>query len=102
MPDPTTSPDIPGRAARMRAALQQAFAPAELEIEDDSARHAGHAGAAPGGETHFTVRLTTGAFEGMSRVERSRAVHLALAPEFARGLHALSLVLRVADKKLVD
>ena len=89
----------PGRAARMRTLLTRAFNPAELAIEDDSAHHAGHAGAAPGGETHFTVRLTAEAFAGMSRVARSRAVHAALAGEFALGLHALSLVLRAPDEK---
>ena len=90
-----------GRAARMHAALEQAFHPAGLQIEDDSARHAGHAGAAPGGETHFTVRLTAQAFAGMSRVERSRAVHLVLASEFAVGLHALSLILRTPEEKTI-
>jgi BolA protein len=75
----------------MRAILQAAFAPATLEIEDDSARHAGHAGAAPGGETHFSVTIVSSAFSGLSRVARSRAVHEALKDEFASGLHALSL-----------
>ena len=88
-----------GRAARMQEALSRAFSPALLRIEDDSARHAGHAGAAPGGETHFTVHLTSAAFSGMGRVQRSRAVHLALAAEFAHGLHALALVLRAPDEK---
>ena len=78
----------------MHAALRQAFSPAGLEIIDDSARHAGHAGAAPGGQTHYTVVMVAAAFEGMSRVERSRAVHAALADEFAGGLHALALTLR--------
>ena len=87
------------RAARMQAALAQAFSPAMVLIQDDSARHAGHAGAAPGGETHFTVHVTSAAFSSMSRVQRSRAVHQALAGEFAHGLHALSLVLRTPDEK---
>ena len=78
---------------RLRAALTAAFAPTLLEIEDDSARHAGHAGAQQGGETHYTVRMRSAAFAGQSRIARSRAVHEVLAPEFAAGLHALSLVL---------
>lgn len=82
------------RAGRIEAALRAAFAPAELRIEDESARHAGHAGAAPGGETHFAVRMVAASFEGMSRVARSRAVHTALVNEFSAGLHALSLNLR--------
>lgn len=82
------------RATRMEAALRQAFAPAALEIIDDSAKHAGHAGARPGGETHYTVLMVSEHFAGMNRVARSRAVHEALAAEFAGGLHALALTLR--------
>ncbi len=78
----------------MAALLQQQFTPSLLQIEDDSARHAGHAGAAPGGETHYRVLLVSAAFNGMSRIARSRRVHAALGGEFAGGLHALSLVLR--------
>ncbi len=81
------------RMDRLRAALTAAFAPTMLEIIDDSARHAGHAGAAAGGETHYTVHMHSAAFAGQSRVARSRAVHDVLAPEFASGLHALSLSL---------
>jgi BolA protein len=82
---------MPDRAARIRSTLTAAFAPAVLEIADDSAQHAGHAGAAPGGETHFSVLMVAEAFAGQSRVTRSRAVHAALAGELASGLHALSL-----------
>ena len=84
------------RADRIRALLTEAFAPVQLELEDDSARHAGHAGTkgVTGGETHFNVRLVSAAFTGQSRVARSRLVHQALAPEFSNGLHALSLVLK--------
>ncbi|MEL6323506.1 MAG: BolA family protein, partial [Pseudomonadota bacterium] len=79
-----------GREKRIRDSLVQAFAPITLEIKDDSARHAGHAGAAPGGETHYSVRIVSEAFAEMSRVERQRAVNQALADEFNTGLHALS------------
>jgi len=82
------------RQSRMQASLRAAFSPLELSISDDSAKHAGHAGAAPGGETHFTVRIVAASFDGQSRVARSRAVHAALAEEFATGLHALALILR--------
>ncbi len=81
------------RQDRLRAALQSAFAPILLEITDDSARHAGHAGAKPGGETHYSIKLVSAAFAGQSRVARSRAVHDVLADEFRDGLHALSLTL---------
>ena len=85
---------MPNRADRIHAALTQGFAPLRLEVVDDSHRHAGHAGAAPGGETHYNVLLVSEAFTGMNRVARSRAVHEALAAEFAGGLHALALTLR--------
>jgi BolA protein len=83
-----------GRAARLEAVLRQEFAPTELQVVDDSARHAGHAGAQPGGETHYSVLLVSDRFHGQSRVARSRLVHAALAAEFATGLHALALTLR--------
>ncbi len=82
------------RAERITGILTDRFAPAVLHVVDDSARHAGHAGAAPGGETHYSVLLVAERFSGQSRVARSRAVHDALAAEFAGGLHALALTLR--------
>ena len=85
---------MPLRQDRIRAALDAAFAPTELDVVDDSLRHAGHAGATAGGETHYSVRMVSAAFSGQSRLIRSRAVHDALQDEFRDGLHALSLVLR--------
>jgi stress-induced morphogen len=87
------------RAARLEAALTAAFSPVLLRVHDDSARHAGHAGAQPGGETHYNVLLVSAAFQGMPRVARSRAVHDVLAQEFAGGLHALSLTLRTPEEQ---
>ena len=81
------------RQERLRAALTAAFDPLLLDVIDDSARHHGHAGSMPGGETHYTVRMVSNRFAGQSRVARSRAVHDVLSPEFRDGLHALSLVL---------
>jgi BolA protein len=86
------------RQSRIVEILEKGFAPQRLEVEDDSARHAGHAGAGRGGETHFNVRMAAAAFEGMSRVARSRAVNEALADEFAAGLHALSMTLRAPSE----
>ncbi len=86
------------RARRIAEILTAGFAPAALEVIDDSARHAGHAGAAPGGETHYTVVMVAEGFRGLSRVARARAVHAALATEFASGLHALALTLRTPDE----
>ena len=96
---PTSQETQPGRAARIERALQAAFAPGTLLVVDDSAKHAGHAGAAPGGETHYSVLLVSPAFAGVNRVARSRAVHEALAAEFANGLHALALTLRTPEEQ---
>lgn len=71
--------------------LTVAFAPLELAVEDDSAKHAGHAGARPGGETHFSVRIVSTAFEGMGRIERHRRIHDVLAGELADQIHALAV-----------
>lgn len=91
-------PAMSTREARMRTILLSAFAGAEVSILDESHRHAGHAGAAPGGQTHYTVRVVSPAFAGMSRVARSRAVHAALEQEFGSGLHALSLRLQTPEE----
>ena len=71
--------------------LTEAFQPTRLEIEDDSARHAGHAGAHPGGESHFNVLIESAAFAGAPKVARQRMVYRALADELAGPLHALSV-----------
>jgi BolA protein len=81
-------------ADTIRHKLTERFAPTRLEIVDDSHRHAGHAGARPGGETHFSVTITAPAFAGLSRVARQRLVYEALKNELAGGVHALALVTR--------
>jgi BolA family transcriptional regulator, general stress-responsive regulator len=86
------------RAARLEAVLSGSFAPALVRVTDDSARHAGHAGARAGGETHYSVLVVSPSFRAMTRVARSRAVHAALADEFATGLHALALTLRTPEE----
>lgn len=86
------------RSDRIAAALEVAFAPVSLRVIDDSAQHAGHAGARAGGETHYTVEMVSAAFAGQSRVARSRAVNAALRAEFDSGLHALSLRLEAPGK----
>ena len=74
---------------RMEDLLVEAFAPTELSIMDDSAMHAGHAGARAGGESHFTVLIVSTKFEGKSQIERHRMVYVALKPLMDKGLHAL-------------
>lgn len=77
-------------ADAIRRKLEAAFAPRRLEVIDESARHAGHAGARPEGETHFRVEIVADAFAGLSRLERQRRVNAALADELAGPVHALS------------
>ena len=93
-----TEPAQPDRAERIRLALLAAFPAAAVEVVDDSALHAGHAGARPGGQTHYSVRVVSPGFAGMNRVARSRAAHAALEAEFGTGLHALSLRLLAPDE----
>lgn len=68
-----------------------AFAPSTLSVTDDSHKHAGHAGASPEGETHYSVEIVAEAFAGLSRVQAQRAVMEILQSEFETGLHALAL-----------
>ncbi len=67
------------------------FEAEELLVEDDSARHAGHSGASPEGQTHFRVRMRAARLAPLSRIERHRAVHAALGPDLAGRIHALAL-----------
>ncbi len=78
-------------ADTIREKLTASFAPASLDVIDESALHEGHAGHRPGGETHFNVRIVSNAFDGLSRVERQRRVYAALAEEMKSRVHALSL-----------
>ena len=79
------------RSERIHHSLLKSFAPSALEVIDDSHKHAGHAGAQPGGETHYTVKIASPAFKGLSRVAMQRAIMDALKDEFDAGLHALSI-----------
>ncbi|MFL5018318.1 MAG: BolA family protein [Rhizobium sp.] len=76
---------------RIAQKLQAAFSPSQLEVVDESHKHAGHAGARPGGETHFQVRIVAGAFQGKSLLDRHRLVNETLAEELAGPVHALSI-----------
>ncbi|MBH1611112.1 BolA family protein [Stenotrophomonas maltophilia] len=74
----------------MRDALQQALAPSVLEIEDDSHRHAGHAGARDG-RGHFSVHVVSERFAGLGPLVRHRAVYAALGAMMETDIHALSI-----------
>ena len=79
---------------RIETKLRARFTPERLSVTDESHRHAGHAGARPGGQTHFSVEIVSSAFQGQSRVEIHRAIHALLAEEFAAGVHALAISAR--------
>jgi BolA protein len=84
---------VSARVARLHEALQS-LQPTLLEIRDDSAKHAGHAGAREGG--HFHVVIASMAFTGVSAVERHRMVYAAAAELMGRDIHALSIDARPA------
>ncbi len=79
------------RQDRIAAALETGLKPASLSVVDESHQHAGHAGARPGGETHYRIHVTSEAFAGKSRVDRHRLVNGLLKSEFDSGLHALAI-----------
>ena len=85
-------------AERIRDKLTAAFAPTVLEVADESHRHAGHGGAQPGGETHFTVTMVSDSFAGQSRVQRQRAVYQVLEAELKERVHALALNLATPEE----
>lgn len=85
------------RVPAIRAALVAAFAPVALEVEDDSARHAGHAGARDG-RGHFNVEVVSAAFGGMSPLARHRAVYAAMGSLMDTDIHALSIRARTPDE----
>ena len=85
-------------AETIKSKLEAAFSPVSLVIEDESHRHAGHAGSRAEGETHFRVAIVSPVFAGLGRVERQRRVHAVLADELKDRVHALSLNLSTPDE----
>ncbi|MBI5041113.1 MAG: BolA family transcriptional regulator [Gammaproteobacteria bacterium] len=85
------------RVAMIRQRLTAALAPTELEIQDDSAKHAGHAGARSGGG-HYNVRIVTREFSGKSLVQRHRMVYDALGDAMHEEIHALSIQAKTPDE----
>jgi len=78
------------RVEQIRTRLTQALQPESLEIIDESARHAGHAGAASGGG-HFIVHIVAAAFQDKPLIQRHRLVYDALGEMMQRDIHALSI-----------
>lgn len=77
-------------AAQIEQLLRAAFSPDTLVVEDESARHAGHAGARDGGG-HYRVTIVAGAFADKSRIERHRMVNAAVADLIPSRIHALAI-----------
>ena len=83
-------------ARDIEAALSAALAPEHLEVRDDSHLHAGHAGAREG--RHFSVRVVSSRFNGLSRLARHRLVYDSLLDLITRGIHALAIDARTPDE----
>ncbi len=79
------------RVQRIRKALEEKLHPALLEIEDESQRHSGHAGARAHGGGHFSIRIVAACFSDKSRITRHRMVNEALQHAFQSDIHALSI-----------
>ena len=87
-----------GMQDRIAAKLRAALAPEQVNVIDDSHLHAGHAGARPGGQSHFTVEITASRFDGLTRVARHRLVNEALTEELAGPVHALVIRARASTE----
>jgi len=85
------------RVDLIRRRLDAALAPAALDIEDESHRHAGHAGARDG-RGHFRVRIVSAAFEGKPALARHRAVYAALGDLMQTDIHALAIDARTPEE----
>ena len=84
------------RVEKIRQALTARLAPVELVIRDDSAAHAGHAGAREGG--HFSVVVVSEQFAGRSRMQRHQLVYAAVADLMRTDIHALSIEARTPQE----
>lgn len=86
------------REELMRARLQASFAPLACHIENESALHAGHAGAASGGG-HYRLHLVSAAFEGKNRITRHRLVYDCLNDMMQSDIHALTIIALAPSEK---
>ena len=83
-------------ARHIEQVLTHALHPSQLAVRDDSAQHAGHAGAREGG--HYTVTLVSERFRGLTRIARHRLVYDALGPLAGVGIHALAIEARTPEE----
>ena len=87
-------------ADAIRQRLTAALSPSRLDLADESALHAGHAGARPEGESHFRLLIVAAIFDGKSRLERQRIVFAALGDLMHTDIHALSITALTPDEAL--
>jgi len=87
MSEPATGPV----ATQMIERLQRALSPIRLDLDDQSARHIGHAGHDGRGESHFALTIESAIFEGLTRIQRQRAIYAALGDLMVERVHALSI-----------
>lgn len=87
----------PERVLRIRERLIGALAPTALEVNDDSHKHAGHAGAR-GGQGHFSVAIVSQAFSGKLPLARHRLVYAALGEMMTTDIHALAITAKAPDE----
>lgn len=85
-------------ADSIRDKLTASFSPAHLELVDESALHAGHAGARPEGESHFRLMIVAEQFNGRGRLERQRMIYHALGDLMSTDIHALSIKALTPDE----
>jgi BolA family transcriptional regulator, general stress-responsive regulator len=88
---------VSARVETIRDRLASALAPTALEVDDESHRHIGHAGARDG-RGHFRVRIVSAAFEGKSAIARHRAVYAALGDLMQTDIHALAIDARTPEE----
>lgn len=81
---------------RITTKLQHALEPTQLTVINESHLHAGHAGDDGSGESHFSIKIESKAFNGVSRVARERMIHSALCEEI-KLIHALSISAQASE-----
>lgn len=88
------------RIDRIRERLESALAPTQLVVTDDSHLHAGHKGARDG-RGHFSVKITSAAFEGKAALARHRAIYAALGDMMVEDIHALAIEAQAPDETVL-
>jgi len=86
------------RKERITTLLARELAPIYMDLVDDSAKHAGHSGAQPGGQTHYSLTIKADCFSKLNKIQRHQMIYALLADEFKTGLHALAIDAKTPDE----